>query len=201
MSFTMSKVGLCKVGLAATVSILCLTISGTSLKAAAESRSPHPLSSLLNAASHSLAGSLPQANNSPQQPSSRVAVGGTGRRSALPVLQSLLGQWVTNGGKTRYYIAADQITVINLLGNALQNEQSSQPSGPNHQVVQVMKYEVMTVNEPEQVVRLKVQAPLNWLDTMTLRLAPNRRAITDLLNIAGHDLSSEWIYVGEQQQP
>jgi hypothetical protein len=180
---------------AAIVSILCLTISGNYLKAAAESRSLYSLSSLFNAASR-------LAHEPPSSTSSQVAAVGSqmGRRS-LPFLQSLLGQWATNGGKTHYYIAAHQITVINLLDNALENGRSPQPSLPSRQVVQVMKYEVMMVNEPEQVVRLKVQAPLNWLDTMTLRLAPNRQAITELLNIAGHDLSSEWVYVGEQQQP
>ncbi|HEY9644236.1 MAG TPA: hypothetical protein V6C57_27325 [Coleofasciculaceae cyanobacterium] len=179
---------------AAIVSILCLTLSSNYLKAAAESRSLPSLSGILDAAARSV-------TRQPPSESQQVAVGNSGGRRSLPVLQSLLGQWTTNGGRTHYYLAANQITVINLLGNALKNDPSVSSATPPRQVVQVMKYEVMTVSEPEQVVRLKVQAPLDWLDTMTLRLAPNRQAITELLNIAGHDLSSEWIYVGDQQQP
>jgi hypothetical protein len=58
---------------------------------------------------------------------------------------------------------------------------------------------VVMVNEAERVVRLKLDAPLNWLQGMTLRLTPDRQRLTELLDVAGHDLSSQWNYVSEQQ--
>jgi hypothetical protein len=112
---------------------------------------------------------------------------------------ALLGEWVTNGGRTQYYFTPDQVTVVNQFsGDPLQLEPGLQQG---HQVTQVMTYEVMVVNDTSSVVRLRIATPLNWAAVRTLQFSPNRQTLTELLEIPGQDLSSEWTYVGQQQLP
>jgi hypothetical protein len=132
-------------------------------------------------------------------------------RQSLPLVTALLGKWTTNDGKTEYYFAPGQVTVVNQVEelNPIEEELPGEAGRsleeqllqPEQQIIQVMKYEIVSVDEANGTVQLKIKTPLNWLEERTLKFTPNRQVLTEFMDLFGHDLSSEWTYVGQQQQP
>lgn len=121
-------------------------------------------------------------------------------RFLLPLNEALLGRWVTNNGRTEYYFAPDQVTVINRFQGDRPDDSFFQQT---HQITQVMTYHILGVSEPDGVLQIKIETPLKWASLRTLKFDPNRQTLTELLEVPGYglDLNNEWVYLGQQEQP
>jgi len=111
----------------------------------------------------------------PPSPASAVSlvptVGVTTERQSLPVLQAILGQWTVNSGRIYASFNSSQSDRAGQVDPAAQTLVSGQTA--------------------------RMQAPIKWLNVMTLKLTANRHVLTEFLDMAGHNLSSEWVYKSE----
>jgi hypothetical protein len=113
-------------------------------------------------------------------------------RIAYPLPEALLGHWVTDDGRTHYYFSADELIIVNWLEN--HNEDAI----PYKQTI---AYNITTINEGENRVRLEVATRLGWAQSRLLHFAPDRQALTESMTILGHSYRTAWTYVDNQQQP
>lgn len=138
--------------LSATLSALCFVTLGACVTAAAASRLD-PVA--------------------PVSAAPKASVTGGGR--SLPMLQTILGQWTTNGSRMRYSSNLNPIAQPGRTGQAYQVVKAQQTAS--------------------------MQTPLNWLNAMTLKLTANRQVLAEFLDMVGHDLGSERISEKDRSQP
>lgn len=120
-------------------------------------------------------------------------------RQTLPLIEALLGQWSSNDGRTQYYFTANQVTVVNWLTNG--QAANTHELRLDRSIIQVMNYQVVNVDETNAIVRIRFETPLNWVEERLLRFTANRQTLTEWLDIMGHRISDQWVYVGQRQEP
>lgn len=112
--------------------------------------------------------------------------------STSSVEVALLGHWTTNSGRTHYYVGENQLIVMNLLPRQNQSQVARR---------QELEYTVVNASEKQNFVRLLVETSRGWTHTRTLRFSPDRKTITETLNVLGHSFSNELIYIDDRQEP
>lgn len=151
------------------------------------------VASAISSESQLLAASIPESASLPQPTLSAASSQSLRRALALPA--ALLGHWETDDGRTRYYFGSDHVTVINQVPSFAMGQ-----SAPR-QITQVLKYQVLSIDETRGIVRLAIETPLSWATNRMLQFDANHLGLTELMSVAGHTFNSQWTYVDSQQTP
>ena len=106
-------------------------------------------------------------------------VGITDSRSLSPL--TFLGQWTVNSGRMRH---------SSYLSRMAQPGQAYQDQAYRGQAYRTVRIQTAGM-----------QAPLSWLNAMTLKLTANRQVLTEFLDMTGRDLGSGSMDEKDRSQP
>ncbi|MBD2090045.1 hypothetical protein H6F67_09290 [Microcoleus sp. FACHB-1515] len=125
-----------------------------------------------------------------QETSSQLSAASLPDRPATEDNAQLLGHWVANNGSTHYYFGQDEVIIVNELrrrdNSIVQHKQK-------------LAYAITAVQG--DWIQLELQTPLDWAEIRFLRLADDRRSLTELMEVMGHSFRNQWTYVSDRQQP